>query len=531
MDTKIAIIGGGFSGIYALKYCIQEKLDCTLFEGTDSIGGRWKYNSKMPGSIYKNTCSSSSLPFLHPTDFSFPDDTPEFPHHNLIFQHLENYVEHFELTEHIKLSTYVEKVVKKKKKNKWNIFYIKDGHEIKDVFDKVIICTGIHQVPLIPKEKKYENFIDPDKIIHSHNFGIRREEIKGKRVLIIGGGEAAHDIACDLAPNNEKIYISIRNGQWFQAKKEGDVLIDLIFNRFLKNIWCKPLAHVIAYMKEYVWGRGGSNIKVWQPTSNYFNSFITKGREHLMWVSKGMIEPCGSISDIEKNEITFEDKTVIVDYIILCTGYQNTHLLKLLPDINMDKNNYKLIFNTKDSSLSYCGFARPIMTSLSSISELQARLISQVYSGNVNLPSKQDMEKDKEYYLIENERINYLINPYIYCDELGNLIGCRPNLHKLFFTDHILWRQLFFFPWSQFHYTVTSKDDAIKKIAKEHLSTLQKSITGQRLKRYTVFLLTFMILVILIAIAIIIGLVFGFVKAKPYITKAFYVLLFLVIPI
>ena len=120
MDTKIAIIGGGFSGIYALKYCIQEKLDCTLFEGTDSIGGRWKYNSERPSSIYKNTCSSSSLPFLHPTDFSFPDDTPEFPHHNLIFQHLENYVKHFELTEHIKLSTYVEKVVKKK--NKWNIF-------------------------------------------------------------------------------------------------------------------------------------------------------------------------------------------------------------------------------------------------------------------------------------------------------------------------------------------------------------------------------------------------------------------------
>ena len=172
----------------------------------------------------------------------------------MIYEHLENYIENFELSEYIKLSTYVEKVIKEKKK--WNIFYIEGGKEIKEVFDKVIICTGIHQVPFIPLEKEYENFIDPNKIIHSHNYGIRREEIKDKNVLIIGGGEAAHDIACDLAPNNKKLYMSIRNGQWFQEKKEGDILIDLLFNNFLKYIWCNPVAHIISYMKEYIWGRG-----------------------------------------------------------------------------------------------------------------------------------------------------------------------------------------------------------------------------------------------------------------------------------
>ena len=529
METRVAIIGGGFSGIYALKYCIQEKLDCILFEGSDSIGGRWKYNAESPGSIYKNTCSSSSLAFLHPVDYPFPDDTPEFPHHSLIYEHLENYVEHFELTEHIKLSTYIEKIIKED--DKWKLFYIKNGQEIKEVFDKVIVCTGIHQVPFMPEEKIYENFIDPYKIIHSHNFNIRRDEIKDKKILIVGGGEAAHDIACDLAPNNNKLYMSIRNGRWFQEQKQGEVLIDLVFNRFLKNIWCNPIAHIISYMKEYLWGEGGSGIKVWKPNKSYFNSFITKGREHLSWISKGRIEPCGKIIDIEKNSIIFEDKKVDVDYIILCTGYQNTHLIKLLPNIKTETKNYKLIFNINDPSLSYCGFARPILTSLSSISELQAQLISKVYSNKIELPKKKLMLSDKDSYIINNHRINYLINPYIYSDELADLIGCKPNLITLFFKDHILWRQLFFHPWSQFHYTINSENEDIKKISRTYLTKLQKTVTAERLKRYTITLFTLLILIILLSIAIIIGLIFGFVKAKPYITKAFFVLLFLVIPI
>ena len=36
MDIKVGIIGGGFSGIYALKYCVQEKLKCKLFESSYS---------------------------------------------------------------------------------------------------------------------------------------------------------------------------------------------------------------------------------------------------------------------------------------------------------------------------------------------------------------------------------------------------------------------------------------------------------------------------------------------------------------
>ena len=96
MNTKVAIIGGGFSGLYSLKYCIQEGLDCKLFESSDSIGGVWKYREE-PGGVFKNTYVSSSLNFLHPTDYPFSKETPHFPHHSIIYKHLLDYAKNFDL--------------------------------------------------------------------------------------------------------------------------------------------------------------------------------------------------------------------------------------------------------------------------------------------------------------------------------------------------------------------------------------------------------------------------------------------------
>ena len=70
--VRIAIIGGGFAGIYNLKYCIQEGLECVLFESTNDLGGVWKYRPDQPGGFLKDGHVSSSIHFLHPTDFPFP---------------------------------------------------------------------------------------------------------------------------------------------------------------------------------------------------------------------------------------------------------------------------------------------------------------------------------------------------------------------------------------------------------------------------------------------------------------------------
>ena len=538
MNTKVAIIGGGFSGLYSLKYCIQEGLDCKLFESSDSIGGVWKYREE-PGGVFKNTYVSSSLNFLHPTDYPFSKETPHFPHHSIIYKHLLDYAKNFDLNKHIVLNTPVKKTIKDDKK--WVVYYDKDNKEISEKFDKVIVCTGIHQIPKLVKDdnilKKFQN---QDNIIHSHYYEQNKDKFKDKNILIIGGGETAHDIAVDLANISKKVYMSIRNGQWFQGKLlGGNEPADLQFNRLMNLIWYKPYSNLISWMNSQIWGYGGSGIKKWYPTSGYFDSFFTKGREIFLWISKGKIIPCGGITNIEKDMIYFDDKEENIDYIILCTGYENSHLKTLLPNVEFDKNNFKLIFDPDDTSLSYCGFVRPVITSIPLICELQARLISKVYSEKIKLPKfcdmiiqiESDVSKRKKIYAKDYERLKYIVNSYNYCDEIAILIGCKPNLWKLFFTNHNLWRMLVIFPWNQFQYTCTSTDDKVRKIAIERLEEIRDSHSGQRLKVWANVGLAIVGIILILILGILVGIIFGFVKAGPYIVHGFSILLLLLVPV
>ena len=106
---------------------------------------------------------------------------------------------------------------------------------------------------------------------------------------------------------------------------------------------------------------------------------------------------------------------------------------------------------------------------------------------------------------------------------------------KLFFTNHSLWRTLFFSPWSQFHYTINSNNEKTKKIAIDKLDQIKKSISGQKLKKLANIGTIIISIVLFLIISIIIGIIFGFVqgikKISPYIVHAFSILLLLIIPI
>ena len=66
---KICIVGGGTTGLYVLKACLEHNLIPTVFEAADSVGGVWR--SKGPGGLAYDslhTNSSSLLTCASPWD-------------------------------------------------------------------------------------------------------------------------------------------------------------------------------------------------------------------------------------------------------------------------------------------------------------------------------------------------------------------------------------------------------------------------------------------------------------------------------
>ena len=101
------------------------------------------------------------------------------------------------------------------------------------------------------------------------------------------------------------------------------------------------------------------------------------------------------------------------------------------------------------ASLSFIGWARPAEGGVPTISEMQARYLSLVLAQQRNLPrdlqaaTQLDKAADQTRFFL-TPSLNSLVHYPIIMDQLAELIGCRVNLFLLFFTDHALWRRLWF---------------------------------------------------------------------------------------
>lgn len=76
---------------------------------------------------------------------------------------------------------------------------------------------------------------------------------------------------------------------------------DMLYSRFID--W--TVKHVVG--KHFVqknfgdthiqlfWGRGGSDVDVWQPRCEYLNSYYNKSRDLIRLVGFGLVTPCGRV--------------------------------------------------------------------------------------------------------------------------------------------------------------------------------------------------------------------------------------------
>ena len=77
------------------------------------------------------------------------------------------------------------------------------------VFDHVIVCTGTNREPAIPDYLNSSSY--QGKIIHSSQYRSAKP-LAGKRVLIVGLGESASDIAFNVSQEAANVCIIARSG-------------------------------------------------------------------------------------------------------------------------------------------------------------------------------------------------------------------------------------------------------------------------------------------------------------------------------
>lgn len=506
---KVLVVGAGWSGIYAAKHLKEAGFEPEVFEKSHSFMGQW-HEHNGPGGVIRNTHATSSIGYMHPSDFPFPPGTPDFPHHTLVFKHIENYIKHFELEPHIHYEHTITKI--EKINNKWQALI---NNNFTKEYDFVVVATGLNKIPKFPEGDLFSKF--EGETIHSHYFKKLPARWKNKTVLIVGGGETAADIANEIC-DDAKVILSINGGVWFQDRILGAYEpADMFFNRAV-HFWFRWWANAIfSKILQIPWGVGGSGILFWKPHSPYLNGIYNKSRNVIHRISEGQVTPKSGIEIVNSEEIRFkEDKEFTkVDTIIFGTGYDLEHSFEFLPKEIRHHNRYKHIFIPEDSTIAFVGFVRPFLGSIPMLTELQTRFVADVFGGKVQLPQKSKMEKiitkDKIKHIKafpeDGKRVPFLVDPYYYCTEIGHYIGASPKLFRLFFTNFILYLKLLTQPWAPFQWRIHDKNPEKRKAALAQVEKLESHPVTKTLR-------TFLTLNLFLTLGPILGLILGMLIAK-----------------
>jgi len=219
VPDRYCVIGAGAAGLATCRALSQFGLPFDCFERERDIGGLFNYGQSS-SSVYKSAHLLSSKSTSEFPDFPMPADYPPYPHHTLVLEYFQSYARHFGLYDQISFNISVESV--EPTAAGWEVRFA--GGRTRR-YRGVIIANGHHSIPILPQFPGQFDGVT----LHSKQY--RTPEIfADKRVLVVGAGNSACDVALDAVPGASRVYLSIRRSCYFLSKfsfgKPGDVTLN-----------------------------------------------------------------------------------------------------------------------------------------------------------------------------------------------------------------------------------------------------------------------------------------------------------------
>ena len=336
------------------------------------------------------------------------------------------------------------------------------------IFDAVVVCTGHHVHPYKPVLKGQEKF--KGTIIHSHSFR-SADEFEGKNVVVVGVGNSGGDVAVDVGHVANKCYMSTRRGTWILKRVAKNGIPGDI--RDLTRLW-NSLFNLLPYgftnymMESELNATFDHKLYGLKPNHRALSQHPMVNDSLPNRIITGRVIIKTNIKELVEDGVIFEgeDQVTKVDSIILATGYSfwfpflDRDVLEYDQDNNM-VDLYKFMFNPAldhPETLPFIGLFQTIGAGFPA-GELQMRWFVELMKGTVKLPSKEEMISDirkrQDYAktrFVDTARHRHNVDYIDFMDDLSSQIGAKPNLWWYFFTDPVLWYNLFFGPSLPYQY-------------------------------------------------------------------------------
>jgi dimethylaniline monooxygenase (N-oxide forming) len=393
---SVCVIGAGCSGLTALKALADAGLEAEGYESGDRVGGNWVFgNTNGQSNIYRSLHINTSRERMQFRDFPMPPGTPDYPRHDLVARYFESYADHFGLKSKISFRTRVTHVTP----NAAGGYGVTLSTGETKRYGAVVVANGHHWDPHFPEPRFPGKFEGLE--LHSHAYVSPSEphDLRGKRVLVVGIGNSAVDIACELGHPGvaERVLISMRRGAWVLPKYAFGKPIDqtgavpaLLPLRFKQALASAMFKRVVGSMSSY---------GLPEPDHPLGGAHPTISADFLTRVGSGDVIPKPVVRELSGTEVRFADGTrEPVDAIVYATGYKVTFPFFAQEFVSAPDNRLPLffrLFHLEHPRLFFIGLAQPL-GAIMPIAEAQSKLVAEHLTGRYALPSPDRMRAHAE---------------------------------------------------------------------------------------------------------------------------------------
>ena len=391
------IIGAGSSGIAAAKALHERGIPFDCFEKSDRVGGNWVFgNSNGMSSAYRSLHINTSRERMEYSDFPMPSSYPDFPHHTHIAAYFNDYVDRFGFRERIAFETGVQRAVRGSAMGTWEVTL--DTGETRR-YDALLVANGHHWDPRWP-EPRFPGRFDGVQM-HSHHY-IENTDFRDRRVLVVGIGNSAMDIAVEASFVARRTLLSSRRGAYILPK--------YLFGRPLDQIGVNALTPRLPFafrrgILTAMYRIGVGDVQDYglpAPDHKIGEAHPTISADFLNRIAHGDMTWKPNVAALEGDSVRFEDGTVEpVDVIVWCTGYKVTFPFFDEDFISAPDNDlplYRRVFKPGIDNLFFIALLQPLGATMP-LAEAQGRWIAAYLRGEYHLPDRSKMQRH-----IERER-------------------------------------------------------------------------------------------------------------------------------
>merc|ERR1712032_15737 len=348
----------------------------------------------------------------------------------------------------------------------------------------MVVATGANHTPHLPSQA-FQGF--KGEILHSHQYH-SPEQVKGKKVMVIGIGESSADVVKSAVKTADQVTVWSRRypnvaprflgdcindtnydedeylpTQETQYRRPGDFLEAVLTSRIVRNMplfaWATVLqkglfADLIAAHGDKSSAGLMSNWCSSAYTTDFFSgdhsSVPTKTMMMCTAASKRQMDlvvapriRCDSNTvvfeeptyyGLEKKDAT-EDLSIDIDVIVACTGYKVSFDWLEAPGLDTNPRYwFKHCFPTCSNlgqKLAFLGYARPHQGGIPQCAEMLARYVTQLILKNARLP-----DNYKDLALVEgaceedcfhlSKHVLPLVDYPAFMLSVSRLVGCEP---------------------------------------------------------------------------------------------------------